>query len=218
MKILVLCDDKWHPAEVVEKGMAFLTEEGFELDFVKDAKDILTPEMLRRYPLIVNAKGNVLNCGNDAPWFDDGVTEVGPKELKSYVEQGGGFLSIHSGNSFTAEECREYTEFVGNSFVTHPARCEVKVHVEREHPVTEGVSDFTIRDEHYQLAHLAEDILPLLTTRSETGGNQMGGYVRMVGKGRRCVLAPGHILSVWENPEFRKLIRNAIRWCTDGQA
>lgn len=67
MKILVLCDDKWHPAEVVEKGMAFLTEEGFELDFVKDAKDILTPEMLRRYPLIVNAKGNVLNCGNDAP-------------------------------------------------------------------------------------------------------------------------------------------------------
>ena len=26
------------------------------------------------------------------------------------------------------------------------------------------------------------------------------------------------ILSVWENPEFRKLIRNAIRWCTDGQA
>ena len=146
MKILVLCDDKWHPAEVVEKGMAFLTEEGFELDFVKDAKDILTPEMLRRYPLIVNAKGNVLNCGNDAPWFDNGVTEVGPKELKSYVEQGGGFLSIHSGNSFTAEECREYTEFVGNSFVTHPARCEVKVHVEREHPVTEGVSDFTIRD------------------------------------------------------------------------
>ena len=101
MKILVLCDDKWHPAEVVEKGMAFLTEEGFELDFVKDAKDILTPEMLRRYPLIVNAKGNVLNCGNDAPWFDNGVTEVGPKELKNYVEQGGGFLSIHSGNSFT---------------------------------------------------------------------------------------------------------------------
>lgn len=83
MKILVLCDDKWHPAEVVEKGMAFLTEEGFELDFVKDAKDILTPEMLRRYPLIVNAKGNVLNCGNDAPWFDNGVTEVGPKELKT---------------------------------------------------------------------------------------------------------------------------------------
>ncbi len=102
--------------------------------------------------------------------------------------------------------------------MTHPARCEVKVHVEREHPVTEGVSDFTIRDEHYQLDHLAEDILPLLTTRSETGGNQMGGYVRMVGKGRLCVLAPGHILSVWENPEFRKLIRNAIRWCTDGQA
>ena len=28
MKVLVLCDDKWHPAEVVERGLAFLEEEG----------------------------------------------------------------------------------------------------------------------------------------------------------------------------------------------
>lgn len=214
MNILVLCDDHWHPGEVVEKGMAFLKEEGFRLDFVKDAKDILTPEGIRHYPLLVNAKGNALNCGNDAPWFEDGVTEVGPKELESYVREGGGFLSIHAGNSFTAKTCRDYTEFVGNSFVTHPPRCHVEVAVTGKHPVTEGVADFCIRDEHYQLAG---DILPLLATRSENGGVQMGGYVRTMGKGRICVLTPGHILSVWENPQFRKLVRNAICWCAGGQ-
>ena len=32
MKILILCDDKWHPAEVVERGLAFLAEEGHALD------------------------------------------------------------------------------------------------------------------------------------------------------------------------------------------
>ncbi len=44
----------------------------------------------------------------------------------------------------------------------------------------------------------------------------MGGYVRSIGKGRLCVLTPGHILSVWENEEYRKLVRNAVFWCAGG--
>ena len=72
MKILILCDDKWHPAEVVERGLAFLAEEGHALDFVRDAKDILTPAFLGRYPVVINAKGNALTGANDAPWFEEG--------------------------------------------------------------------------------------------------------------------------------------------------
>ena len=216
MKILILCDDKWHPAEVVERGLAFLAEEGHALDFVRDAKDILTPAFLGRYPVVINAKGNALTGANDAPWFEEGVTEAGPEELREYVEAGGGFLSLHAGNSFKAEENKAYTDFVGNSFVKHPPRCTVRVTVDRTHPVTEGVHDFEIRDEHYELEHLAADILPLLSTVSESGGKQTGGYVRSIGKGRLCVLTPGHILSVWENEEYRKLVRNAVFWCAGG--
>ena len=142
--------------------------------------------------------------------------EAGPEELREYVEAGGGFLSLHAGNSFKAEENKAYTDFVGNSFVKHPPRCTVRVTVDRTHPVTEGVHDFEIRDEHYELDHLAADILPLLSTVSESGGKQMGGYVRSIGKGRLCVLTPGHILSVWENEEYRKLVRNAVFWCAGG--
>ena len=110
---------KRQPAEVVERGLAFLAEEGHALDFVRDAKDILTPEVLQGYPVVINAKGNVLTGANDAPWFEAGVTEAGPEELREYVEAGGGFLSLHAGNSFKAEENRAYTDFVGNSFVKH---------------------------------------------------------------------------------------------------
>ena len=105
---------------------------------------------------------------------------------------------------------------MGNSFVKHPPRCTVRVTVDRAHPVTEGVHDFEIRDEHYELDHLAADILPFLSTVSESGGKQVGGYVRSIGKGRLCVLTPGHILSVWENEEYRKLVRNAVFWCAGG--
>ena len=42
MKILVTCDDYWHPGEVIERGLSFLREDGHELHFVQAAKDILS--------------------------------------------------------------------------------------------------------------------------------------------------------------------------------
>lgn len=217
MKVLVLCDDYWHPAEVIEKGLELLQKrkEGreFEFDFVKDAKDILTPEFIREYPVIINAKGNALIAANQNPWFEDGVTEVGPGELKAYVEAGGGFISLHSGNSFRADQCREYTDFVGNSFVGHPRRCDIQMKVVKEHPITADVEDFVVRDEHYAIDHLAEDRDEFMTSRSESGGTQSAGYTRQIGAGRLCVLTPGHILSVFQNEQYQKMLCNAIRWC-----
>jgi type 1 glutamine amidotransferase len=57
----------------------------------------------------------------------------------------------------------------------------------------------------------ADDAEVLL--ESESGGVQTAGYVRALGKGKICVLTPGHILSVWQNPMFKKLVTNAINWC-----
>lgn len=215
-KILVLCDDVWHPAEVIERGIVSLDAEGYEFDFVKAAKDILTPEMLEVYPLIIGCKSNNLTSGNPAPWFESGVTEVMAGELQSYVERGGGFLAVHSGNSFQGEgdEVKKYTQFVGNRFLNHPPRCEVTLKKIKEHPVVNGIAnEFTVRDEHYQIEMLAEDADPFLQSVSESGGVWTAGYTREMGKGRLCVLTPGHTLSVWRNREFQKLLLNAISWC-----
>ena len=40
-KVLVICDDLWHPAEVIEKGLAARADGRFSFDIVKAAKDIL---------------------------------------------------------------------------------------------------------------------------------------------------------------------------------
>lgn len=211
INILVLCDDFWHPAEVVKKGLKPLSGDRYKFEFVMDAKDILTPDMIKQYPLIMNCKGNCLTSGNQASWFEEGVTEVMPQDFMEYVKNGGGFLSVHSGN--TSKENDPYTDFIGNFFVTHPPRCDVEIKITGKHPVTEGVKDFTIRDEHYEIVVTAEDAQQLFQTLSETGGVQTGGYIREIGKGRICVLTPGHILSVWHHREFQKLLINAIDWC-----
>ena len=214
IRVLVLADDYWHPAEVIEKGLEDFREEDIQLSFIHDAKDMLTVEMLDAFDVIMNCKCNQINSANTHPWFDPGVTEVGPRELEAFVRSGKGFLSVHSGNAFMKEnDCPEYIAFVGNYFITHPPRCEVRVSPVGEHPITQGTEPFTIRDEHYQLAVTADDALQILKTESETGGTQMGGYVRQMGRGRLCVLTPGHILSVWQHPAYRRILARAIRWC-----
>lgn len=212
MNVLVLCDDLWHPGEVVELGLAPLAEE-FNFTFVRDAKDILTPEFIAPYPVIMNCKSNNIGGANTAPWFDEGVTEVGARELAAYVEKGGGLLSVHSGNAFHPGDTSGYPELVGNYFVGHPPRCDIKVKITARHPVTEGVNDFTIRDEHYALDIVADDLTELFRTESESGGDQVGGYVRFLGKGRIVMLTPGHILAVWHHPAYARMLCNAIRWC-----
>lgn len=219
-RILVICDDVWHPAEVIEKGIMALDAEDYRFEFVKAAKDILTPEMIAEYPLLICCKSNNVTSGNPSPWFENTVTEVMGKEFRSYVEQGGAYLAVHSGNVFMGEGdgIREYTEFVGNRFLSHPLRCEVILKKEKEHPVMREVEEeFRIRDEHYQMEILAEDADVFLTSRSETGGDHVAGYTREMGKGRLCVLTPGHTLSVWQNREFQKIFLNAIRWCLGGE-
>ena len=52
-KILVLCDDLWHPAEIIEKGLEARKDEWFQFDVVKAAKDVLTPERIAKYRLII---------------------------------------------------------------------------------------------------------------------------------------------------------------------
>ncbi|GHV61744.1 hypothetical protein AGMMS49587_06700 [Spirochaetia bacterium] len=208
--VLVLCDDLWHPAEVVKRGLRNLKNDTFRFDFVMDAKDILTPEMIAQYPAIICCKGDYLTSANKEPWFTD-ITEVGAREFESYVFNGGAFLSLHSGN--TAKEGSEYGAFVGNYFLGHPPRCKVEVIISGDHAIVRGVKNFSIRDEHYQLALDAHEKTELFRTRSEAGGDQIGGYVRELGKGRLCVMTPGHNLSVWEHPEYQKLLMNALNWC-----
>ena len=136
--ILVLCDDFWHPGKSLNGAFLCWREKSFILSLFGTPRDILTPAFISGFPVIVNCKGNNINGGNSNAWFEEGVTEVMPKDLRAYVEAGGGFVSIHSGNTFGPDRCPDYAEFVGNRFVTHPPCCEVEVRVEKEHPSPRG--------------------------------------------------------------------------------
>ena len=211
-KVLMIMDDLWHPAEIIERGLEGIELGELTLDRMCDAKDSLTPELLRTYTAVIVAKGNCINASNTAPWFEPGVTECGPEELADYVRGGGGLLALHAGLSVNRTDAPAYTELVGAYFLSHPPRETVHVCVTGRHPITEGVTDFSERDEHYQLAVTAANADIFLMSRSEHGGCFPSGFAREYGKGRVADLTPGHTLSVWRQPGFRRLFGNAVRW------
>ncbi len=226
MKVLVICDDMWHPGEVVERGLQSLSGEGYTFDVVKTAKDILTPEKLTQYDALLIAKSNNVNAANTAPWFEDTVTEVGPDELRAYLEAGGGIVFVHSATCISEKHMREADErfrrparemgkLVGCTMNGHPLRCNCSAYItDPDSPIAQGVEGFTVHDEHYLITDLAGDAKVFLKWDSEPGGTQDAGWTRTVGKGRTVVLTPGHTLAVWEHPQFRKLLVNAFDWVT----
>ena len=209
--ILVLCDSPWHPAEVIELGFKPLEGDEFHFVFIKAAKDILTPKRIAEYPLIICAKGNNVSEANREPWFEDGVTEVGPAEFEEYIKAGGGFIALHAGT--IGRKDTPYGNLVGSTFKGHPPRCGVDVKITGKHPIVEGIADFHIRDEHYMIDLDMDDCEELFRTLSPEGGEQVAGYVRSIGQGRFCALTPGHCLDVFYDNNFKQILLSAMRWC-----
>ena len=58
MKVLFLYDDIWHPWDVIERGLKSFGNrlDGYAFEFVRTAKDILTPQLLKDFDVVVNAK------------------------------------------------------------------------------------------------------------------------------------------------------------------
>lgn len=107
-----------------------------------------------------------------------------------------------------------------------------------DHPVTAGLPPrFTLTDEAYLAQVFAEDVTPLLRAdmpftrdrffsadRAVRGsmhdregwehppGSNLIGWAKEVANSRLVYLQPGDGVSAYDNPDYRRLVENAIRW------
>jgi type 1 glutamine amidotransferase len=226
MKFLLICDDYWHPGKIAIDGVAPLSKQGFQYDVIENARDF-SPDMLSKYPVVLLSKCDETSQADKTPW----KTEAVQKAFADYVEGGGGLVAVHSA-VFAGENTRILDELIGCKFISHPNAVPVSVQPVKPHPVTEGVGFFRETDEHYHINITAKDADILLASYSPAQGEESkyqedpyhnapaairpAGYVRTQGKGRICVLTPGHNLPVWLNLQFQKLLENALNW-TSGE-
>src|SRR5512133_2640740 len=94
MRVLVLCDDYWHPARVPREGLGTLTGTEFAFDWIENAHD-WSAEIMMKYPLVILTKSNNVSSADRTPWMADAVQAA----FADYVRKGNGLLAIHSGTA-----------------------------------------------------------------------------------------------------------------------
>ena len=204
-RVLVICEDAWHPAETIRCGLAPLRDGGYDFDFLEDGAK-RSMEILRDFSVVVLAKANMISATDERAW----LTPDSATAFQNYLRRGNGLLVIHGGT------CR-YGELpvmrraTGGAFLSHPPECVVTLEPKKSHPLALGVEVFTVRDEHYVMACDGAEADVFLHSRSEHGV-QPAGWTRTVDGGRVCVLTPGHNPDVWGHGEFQKLLSNALQW------
>ena len=206
MKILVLCDDYWHPAWVPREGLLGLEISKFSFDWIENAHE-WSPERMAAYPVVILTKSNNVSASDQTGW----MTEAGQAAFADYVRKGKGLVAIHSGTA-GYEQMPVLRGLLGGVFAHHPDQCPVTMHPRAGHPLSSGCDPFTLKDEHYFMALEDSQADVFLTTKSEYG-EQPGAWIRTDGAGRVAVLTPGHNVEVWLHPSFQTLLRNTLRWC-----
>ena len=224
MRVLLICDDYWHPGQVPVDGVQPLKERGFLFDIIKDANDF-KPEILKDFPVVILCKCDEKTPEDQTSWKTDAVQQA----FIDYVENGGGLLVIHTA-LVAGENTEALDKLIGSRFSFHPADSPVTVQPVKPHPIVDGVGMFCEIDEHYRLDIISDDIDIIMASYSAPQGEESkledepyhnstawigaAGYVRTQGNGRVCVLTPGHLLPVWHNPEYQKVLENALKWCS----
>ena len=208
MRVLLFCNDRHHPGQVPIDGIKPLCEKGFVFDIITDATNF-DPAILSSYDAIIMSKNDNISDTNHDSWKTDAVQEA----LIKYVENGGGLLVTHNG-TIAGENTDKLNRLVGSRFIRHPARCPLTVAPIKPHPVTSCVEPYCEVDEHYYMEILADDI-DIIAAAYVAEHIEPCVYVRTQGKGRVCVITPGHLLEAWLNPQFQLLLENGLRWCVN---
>jgi len=86
--------------------------------------------------------------------------------------------------------------------------------VDKQHPITEGMSDFVIHDEGYKNCWFDRGNHVLLTA-DHPASDKTVCWVRKYGKSNVCTIQLGHDSKAYENRNYRRLVRRAILWTAD---
>jgi type 1 glutamine amidotransferase len=119
------------------------------------------------------------------------------------------YFKIIGGKYFHKPTVVDGKEYAACSY-QHDLHFTVKIE-DKNHPVTKGLNDFEVFDETYKGYYIENGVKPLLTT-SEPSSNPVIGWTKKYGKARVVTLQSGHDVPTFENPDFRKLLKQAVEW------
>ena len=159
--------------------------------------------------------------------FYDMWQEINAEQKEAYLElldKGQGMVFLHHA-LVSYQHWDEFIEIVGGKYVEtefyddpnmkgstykEDITLDIKV-VDKKHPVTKDITDFSIYDEGYQFIQMTPGIHPLLST-SHPDCTPTVAWTNSYGNSKIVYILLGHGRQAHEDVNYRKLIRNAISW------
>lgn len=156
----------------------------------------------------------------DALVFYDMWQEITPAQQQAYLEllnHGKPIVYLHHA-LISFQKWAEFRKIVGGYWIPgegtykHGVQFTVQI-ADPDHPVTRGLDDFEIEDETYNNFHVNPDVHVLLRVEHPQSGPVIG-WTRQYGNSPLVYIQLGHDGLAYSNPNYRKLVNQAIRWVT----
>ncbi|NOY79717.1 MAG: ThuA domain-containing protein [Kiritimatiellaeota bacterium] len=150
-------------------------------------------------------------------WTMGQISREQERGLLAAVRAGAGIAGWHGGMCDSFRNNTEYQWMTGGQWVAHPGGCvpEYEVHItDPNHPITRGVSDFTLRNTEQYYLHVDPSNRVLATTEFDIGDGVVMPYVwtRTWGEGRVFYAAFGHTHKDFDVPEAREIVQRGMLW------
>jgi hypothetical protein len=184
------------------------------------------------YDTLVQPKANELIASPEVNRYDvllfyDMFDVISPAQQEAYMnllKKGASMIFLHHA-LVSYQNWPEFIRIVGGQYHTQPVvvngdtlkanyehDVDIPVKVEdTRHPITRGIRDFEIFDEVYGDVEILPGVKPLLSTTHPKSMRYLA-WVNHYGKSDVVYIQLGHGPSGFSNPNFRKLIQQAIEW------
>jgi type 1 glutamine amidotransferase len=175
--------------------------------------DLLRPGLEKDYDVIV---------------LYDMVKELSAEQqqgLLALLDRGIGFVSLHH-NLGSNLEWPEYHKVIGATWLwskrtidgrsygpsTYEHGQEIAVQIaDPDHPITKGLSNFTIHDETYGNTYVSPSVHVLLRADNPKNVGPFA-WTTPYGKSRIVYFQAGHDADAWKHPAFQQILERSIRW------
>ena len=156
---------------------------------------------------------------------------IKPEQQEAFVkllEKGIGVVALHH-NLGGHQKWDEFRNIIGGKFCTSPCvidgtKCkqstwdhdqEVKITVvDKDHPITKGIEDFQIHDETYGGYWVSPEAKILLKTDHPKNKPGQIAWTTKYGNSPVFYLLLGHDHQAWQNPNYPKILGQAIHWAS----
>jgi len=119
------------------------------------------------------------------------------------------FLKIAGGRYHLAPWVKDAQQQPASTF---QEGVDIKVHIaDPDHPIIQGLTDFTLHDEVYGGYSVLPAVHPLLTTDHPQSTSTIA-WTNTYGKSRSVVIQSGHGRRAYDDANYRRLLLQAMQW------